>query len=69
MSNTIQADNSGTHLPILNQREHKIKEIISILGLDPKNSRERYLAKKAAVEIYGYPWVEYPKGYKKSLKK
>jgi len=61
MRNRVYADKSGSHSSIASQRNNKIKEIITRLNLDPKSSREKYLAKKIAVVIYGYPLIDYTK--------
>tara|TARA_B110000285_G_C15022443_1_gene562319 strand:- start:51 stop:239 length:189 start_codon:yes stop_codon:yes gene_type:complete len=61
MTNKVYADKSGSHSPIASQRNNKIKEIITRLNLDSKSSREKYLAKKIAVEIFGYPLIDYTK--------
>ena len=61
MTSKIYADKSDNHLPILRERNGKIKEVINKLNLDPKSSREKYIAKKIAVTYFSYPWIDYTK--------
>jgi|TARA_B110000438_G_scaffold300564_1_gene353263 hypothetical protein len=61
MTNKVYADKSGSHSSIARERNDKIKEVIANLNLDPKSSREKYIAKKIAVTYFGYPLIDYTK--------
>jgi len=62
--NRKTADAAGTHLLVLKARTKCIKKIIKELGLNTESPPEQYIAKKVAVQYFGFPWIDYPKGWK-----
>ena len=59
----IIADKSRKHLPVYKARTKQVNKIIKELGLDTESERERYIAKKIAVQYFGFPYIDYPKGW------
>ena len=59
----IIADKSGKHLPVLRARTKQINKIIKELGLDAQNEHERYIAKLISIQYFGFPYIDYPKGW------
>jgi gas vesicle protein len=59
----IIADKSGKHLPVLRARTKQINKIIKELDLDAQNVHEKYLAKKIAIQYFGFPYIVYPEGW------
>ena len=61
--NRMIADKSGKHLPVYKARTKQINKIIKELGLNTESPPEQYIAKKIAVQYFGFPWIDYPKGW------